>query len=348
MKCKIDFNVQPIFDTEELAKVYYETDVLAKGNFTIIPDLGKLIVLKNEWNTGDTFDLFKYPCIFKDENGNCLIGKYKPQFCKSVENRLENNMDVKDTIIEELNDIDKNIPLITNLKNSKHLRIIKPFTKHDLKDLKWNSVIYYLVYCFQRVNIGKLDIGLKTDYEYVLVFIKEKNKKRVTAIRLLNVDCENEFLKPYIKIYNKLNKYSVLKDYDYIQLIMNRLNRLLNGISFTEIPEEILKKSPIEKEKRDELIKFVYWLVLIQKMITEFKIPFISRYLREIENDSKMLLFLAIYYLYEALTDEKLELKSKEEITINDLIPKNKYVEEVLSIIDKIASSTLKAFIMQK
>jgi trimethylamine:corrinoid methyltransferase-like protein len=45
MECKINTNIQPLFDTEELAKVHYETDVLANGGFSVMAEEGSLIVL---------------------------------------------------------------------------------------------------------------------------------------------------------------------------------------------------------------------------------------------------------------------------------------------------------------
>jgi Fe-S-cluster containining protein len=343
MKCKINTDIQPLFETSELAKVYYETSALAKGNYAVMPDSGNLIVIKSEWaNKG--FLLTDKPCIFKDKDGNCKLGKYRPNFCKEVEAEIEKGKDLKLILAEKLNDA-VSVPVLKSIKNARGVRRIKAFTKKDLSNIKFDSILYYIDFVFQNVDFEKGKIPMQYEYNYILALIEDKKANRITSIKVYDAVTNDPRLTPIIKVYNRINRSMIAKDKDYQKLLIERLDRLIEGLAKTSIDDNLLEKSKKylqNKEEANNKIKFTQWLILANLLLTKYEIPYVARYMKELEEHTKLVAFLAIYYLNEALSFDSMELKNENEITFKDLIPRDPIVKEVLEEMEKISNALLK------
>jgi len=318
-------SIIPVFKPNELAKVYYESDVMENGEWTVLNFKGNFVVVPKDYLAGKkVLDIVKHPCpFFKD--GKCqLTDEQRPEFCYS-----------------DLDKYDNTIPVINSLVNSKYIKNIKPTRPKDLKNLRENSVLYYFVYFFQRLNFDLLNIGIKLDPEFLLVF--ENNK--VKSIKEFRLKTENGDLKPLVSTYNRLNRRFLYKDSVYQDTVVNLVNRRLSGLSKTQIDDKYIEESPVEnKDYVKELLRLVSLLILITNA-SVIKNKYLNNLLKDIEKDHKFLNYLAIHYLYEALTGQSLEMKKKEEISFKDLIPENETVKDVLKQISKINENILKVLL---
>lgn len=325
-KIKVDCkSVIPIFKPNELAKIYYETDLMVENPWTVLRYNGNLVAVPSELIKGKSrLDITKHSCpFFKD--GKCQLGdSLRPEFCH-----------------KELDESTDSISIINSLINNKYFKTIKATTPKDLKNLKEDSVLYYFAYIFQHINFDKLNLGIKLKPNYILIM--ENNK--IKSVKEFNLITENENFKSLINTYNKLNRRFLYKDTIYQNTIVRRINNRLNGLSKTNINDKYLKESPIkDKDYVKELVKFATAILFIT-IASLSKNKQLKAYLKNIEENHKFLNYLGLYYLNEALTGQKDVLKEKDELSFRDLIPSSEPTKTVLKEITKLNDNILKVLL---
>ena len=319
----------PVFKANELAKLYYESDIMKKGKWVVREtDLG-YCVFKNNNKVESILDTV---CPFL-KDGECVIEKYKPEYCKKL--HAGNYNSVEEGLFKIVPKFDP-LGKLREIKNKKDLKIIKPFNRNDLKQLNYDMVLYYVLFNLMRVDYNKTPVHMTEDYEYKLV---SYNGKTISSIKEIIYTAD----KPYediSRIQNKLNRKFLYKDKDYNNLVMEKANRLLAGIKFPKIPDELFN-NVTDKEKVEETMKLIFNLYLIAD-VSDTRIKYIKNYFKDV--DTVYLKYLARYNL-DAIFGNEEPLKERDEIKISDILlrrDESKAVDEILTKTMSLLKKTFK------
>jgi len=339
MKC-VCGKCQPLLTPQELAKIYYETDLLANGSFSVLFDREKLVVIRKEWDNG-TFDICSKDCIFLDGENCKLPEDLVPEVCRNF----------KPTSGDCVKDFKSKLISGHSLKNvleyNKTLRKIRSFTREDLKLLKPLSILYYIVHTAQRIDYSLIE-EIDSEYEYKLVILEERKGKKISSVRLFKLKTNHPQIKPFTDTYNKMNSNIVLRDVEFVKLVMNRVNKVITGISGTTIDDELLSKSEVDPVIRDNYVMLAFWMLLLNKFLLNKGTPkYVLNYMKDLHGKSILNSYLTIYYLIRAMTLNKPKLKNEDEITFKDLLVPD-YLRDIFESLDTVANRVYKAFISQK
>ena len=215
--CK--YELTPVWTEKELAKFNFETDVLEKMDkdirISFIREYNGYVVTKRKDVVNNKVYL-NTPCIFYNkELGKCSIEEYKPSSCKSnfaYDKKLEGSV------------IKYKLP------------VIRKFSNKHLKNMKEDMLLYLILNSFNNLRDNYPNNGyINFKYDFGLVITDENNKTSMSSVRYTIASTNVVELKPLTVVYNKLNRRFVLKSPTYIEILVNKLRRLMSGISFVEV-----------------------------------------------------------------------------------------------------------------
>ena len=281
-------NHPPLWKEEELAKLNFETDILGKFEKDIkvsyLREYNGYVVTRREDVNGNKVKLYN-PCIFFDkEKGLCTIYKYRPEQCK-LKGTLKDPCKFTYTSLEEMENIKlsdkdilsikmKDISEIPKLEfNAIKFKIpkIKKFSKKDLKNMKEDALLYLILNSLNNLRDYLPDNDyIKFDYHYGLVLVEQGNRIALNSVRYTKASTDITELKPLTRVYNLLNKKFVLKDYMYIETLVDKIKRIMKGVTYVNtglnennilsyigsaVPLLDFHKSEFKNKKYKDLIK---------------------------------------------------------------------------------------------
>ena len=287
---------QPVFRPEELARAYFECDI-----FNELPPLhltpignGFIVVDRNWVKEDNTFTVDEHYCLFLDQTtGKCRIYDYRPEVCRKYGESEELPCPFEDIGVNDMKNITKEeaqkfiekanmksilnkekllkIEDMLNIKtNIKILDVSPKAFKEELKNLNILQMLYAVVYFLQDMPINVLNI--KTEYKYHLILLKDGNKNKFSSIREIVFSSDNPHIKNLCKVHNSLNRFVLFRNRTVLELVVDKLNKILKGLNL-DISKEIdeLKKST--HKELENAIKIYYTLSFINQLISYKKTP---------------------------------------------------------------------------
>lgn len=243
----------PMWREDELAYFNYKSDYLGKVNnevkVSFLKEYNKYIITKRNDIKNDKV-LLTNTCIFYDEeNHKCRIYEYRPEQCRSYGSN-ENPCIFTGTSLEKMENIkfspeEKfNIKLNRLNKYGKEQTIItgymlpkiKAFSKKDTKNMKEDMLLYLMLNSINNLrDMWEDNPYIKFKYEYGLIFVDYKGRKALNSARYTKAYTDIPELKSIAVAYNKLNRRFVLKDPMYTDLLVQKLRRIMKGVTLTEV-----------------------------------------------------------------------------------------------------------------
>ena len=256
-KCKTCYEMEmsccntiPTFNSDELAKLHYNDKILDRGDLGIYQvGRNEFVVAKPEWVTSKGIRIDEHTCPFLDKDGSCKIYDYRPNICRIYGDDIDCGM--KNLSIEEIKDLEPDVInyILFNVRKHKMKDIIKNVTlsyggsvinagKYNKKLLKHmkDDMFFYL--------FGNMIQSLKDEY------LKENNISIVEKYHLVKVNgrlssmkldrykvpVEYKF-KPIFDLYNKAITKLYIKPPEYQEIIVGKLNSIINGLKSPDIKE---------------------------------------------------------------------------------------------------------------
>ena len=281
-------NHPPIWKEEELAELNFKTSILAKLEKEIrvsyLREYNGYVITKREDAKGDKVKLYN-PCIFFDkEKGLCTIYEYRPGQCRS-KGTLQDPCKFTFTSLEEMKNIKLEDKDILSVKMRDLLEIpqvdadtikfklpkIRKFSKKDLKNIKEDALLYLVLNSLNNLRDYLPDNGyIKFNYHYGLVLVEQGNRIALNSVRYTKASTDIIELKPLARVYNLLNRKFVLRDYIYIETLVDKIRRIMKGVTYVStgldennilsylgsaIPLLDLHKTRFKNKKYKDLIK---------------------------------------------------------------------------------------------
>jgi len=205
---------QPILSNAKVAEIYYERGDLIDGKDIMIHRVNNgnfMFSVKEDYINGKVLANAR-PCVFYDlEKEECKLGDLKPSMCngkKEVQPLLLNTL-------LEIKDLDK--------------KELKKRMKGFKEDLILYATLWYLNTLIDEFE-DKTNIGDIFELSYNYTLVKTSNNK-ITSLRYTKLKAKHYIYKPVASVYNTISKQMVLAPYDYLVMLVTKLNQLLKGVN---------------------------------------------------------------------------------------------------------------------
>jgi len=338
----------PAMTMEEIAKIYFETDAFTESEFSIQSLGGNMYVVldlrKTHINENNEVDISNEICPFYDqETYECKIYDYRPQVCREFGSNPSLPCPFNDITIEELRNISEdkaeelakqallkiNVDELLTIKKTslidKHFKIIK-FKRTDLKNLKYDRLLYFFTAYLDDVSETEesrdkpLLFNVRREY-YVVELRNGNNKKqKIGGMRITTWDAKYASLKPIASLYNKLTKRFLNKHIDYLQLVVDDINRKLAGVSDTGLTKAIneSKFDGFSDEDKELILKLIYATIFVLNA-KNYDIKYVNNYFDTVSDKEARLVIKALSE-YLINNDESWLNKQAEDVRLFDLI----------------------------
>ena len=243
----------PLWKESELAYFNYKSDYLENNNTTLkvsfLREYNRYIVTNRSDIKNDKVVLSN-TCVFYDtENHKCKIYEYRPEQCRAFGEKdqpcIFTNMgtdEVKDyeptseekfkIVYDRLSKYGKEQAIITGYMLPK----VKSYSKKDIKNMKEDMLLYLILNSFNNLRDMWEDNGFMTfSHSYGLIFVDYKGRKALNSVQYSKAHTDIWELKPLTAVYNKLNKRFVLKDPMYVEILVQKIRKLMKGIALKEV-----------------------------------------------------------------------------------------------------------------
>ena len=243
----------PMWKESELAYFNYKSDYLGKVNSEVkvsfLKEYNRYIVTRRKDIKNDKV-LLTNTCVFYDEeNHKCKIYEYRPEQCKSFGEKEQpcvfTNMSLDEVKeynpspeekfkvkLDRLNKYGKEQTVITGYM----LPRIRAFSKKDTKNMKEDMLLYLITNSFNNLrDMWEDNEFMSFTYEYGLIFVDYKGRKALNSARYTKAHTGIQELKALAIAYNKLNRRFVLKDPTYVDILVQKLRKIMKGLVLKEV-----------------------------------------------------------------------------------------------------------------
>ena len=213
---------QPLMSPSKVAEIYYERgDLIDNADIMVhrVSSNKYMFSVKEDFIGGKVLANAR-PCVFFDvEKNECKLKDRRPEECsgrKEIQPLFLGNL-------LEIKDLDK--------------KELKKRMKRFKEDMILYTAIWYLNALIDEIK-DKENIGDIFKLEHVYVLVKT-SKEKVTSLRYNKLKTDIGLYKPIASIYNTINRNLVVMPYDYLVMLVTKLNKYLNGINqkICDIPE---------------------------------------------------------------------------------------------------------------
>jgi len=272
---------QPAMSEEELARIYFkydqsffdDTTVTRMGNNTYV------VVPSSIVDDKGNADISKEYCVFFDKStGLCKIYDDRPQVCKdfgeveelpcpfsnvTTEELEQMSEDQRQKLVDNANKISKNKAVDYILKTESFIpkplykiqKIDKKLMKKQKEIMLMSVVVYYLETTVENLKSDFLTV----DFRYKLGLLPDG---KMTAIRIPKLKTNDINFKPVVELHNKLYNKVMSINPDYLEVIVNKINRLIDGIQ---------QKECKYSDDKDYLLYLLFAVMMYMKYMTEYK-----------------------------------------------------------------------------